>query len=129
MFSIDLLENMMVKVCYILLVVVFFNFEVNVVDKGFGCLFFGFIVVIKEFFFFVLVFVFIVYVFIIYSFYLVVNLILWRGKLLFVYYVVVVVEILLLGYDCFVEIFFKLMYCVFVGFVWCFYFDGNIVCW
>jgi F0F1-type ATP synthase membrane subunit c/vacuolar-type H+-ATPase subunit K len=52
-----------------------------------------------------------------------------RGKPLFVHYVAVAVEILLLGYERLAETSLKLMHCVSFGSVWRLYFDGNIVCW
>ena len=127
--STDSLENTMAKVRYISPVVALFNFEVNVLDKGFGCPFPGLTVVTKELFLSALVFVSIAHVFIIYSLHLAVNLTMRRGKPLFAHYVAVAVEILLLGYDRLAETSLKLMHCVSVGSVWRLYFDGNIVCW
>lgn len=63
-----------------------------------------------------LVFVIMVNVVVIYCVYVVVNLLIKRGMLLVYYYMVVFLEILLLGYDWLVEILFGLMYCVFIGF-------------
>ena len=127
--STDSLENTMTQVRYISTIVAAFNFQIHVVDEGIGCPFAGLNAVTKELFFSALVFAAIAHVFIIYCLHLAVNLTMCRGKPLFVHYVAVAVEILLLGYERLAETSLKMMHCVSIGSTSRLYFDGNIVCW
>lgn len=127
--STDSLENTMTKVPYISTVVAAFNFQVHVVDEGIGCPFAGLTAVTKELFLSAMVFAAIAHVFIIYCLHLAVNLAMCRGKPLFVHYVAVAVEMLLLGYERLAETSLKMMHCVSIDSVSRLYFDGNIVCW
>ena len=125
----DSLENTMAQVPYISTIVDAFNFQVHVVDEGIGCPFAGLTAVTKELFFSTVVFAAIAHVFVIYCLHLAVNLTMRRGKPLFVHYVAVAVEILLLGYERLAETSLKMMHCVSIDSVRRLYFDGNIVCW
>ena len=125
----DSLENTMAQVPYISTIVAAFNFQVHVVDEGIGCPFAGLTAVTKELFFSAVVFAAIAHVFVIYCLHLAMNLAMCRGKPLFVHYVAVAVEILLLGYERLAETSLKMMHCVSIDSVWRLYFDGNIVCW
>ena len=122
-------ETMMEKVPYISTMVAAFNFEVHILDKKIGCLFAGLTAVTKEMFLSALVFVAIGHVFMIYCLNLVVYRILKKHKPLFVHYVAVAMEILLLGYERLAETSLKLMHCVPIGSELRLYYDGNVVCW
>ena len=122
-------ETMMEKVPYISTMVAAFNFEVHILDKKIGCPFAGLTAVTKEMFLSALVFVAIGHVFMIYCLNLVVYRILKKHKPLFVHYVAVAMEILLLGYERLAETSLKLMHCVPIGSELRLYYDGNVVCW
>ena len=122
-------ETMMEKVPYISTIVAAFNFELHILDKNIGCPFAGLTAVTKEMFLSALVFVSIGHVFMIYCLNLVVYRILKKHKPLFVHYVAVAMEILLLGYERLAETSLKLMHCVPIGSELRLYYDGNVVCW
>ena len=122
-------ETMMEKVPYISTMVAAFNFEVHILDKKIGCPFAGLTAVTKEMFLSALVFVAIGHVFMTYCLNLVVYRILKKHKPLFVHYVAVAMEILLLGYERLAETSLKLMHCVPIGSELRLYYDGNVVCW